>query len=75
MTRDDVAGAERQLALGIGLAEGPRAAHGLALAVLHCTRAELRLCTRDGPPEALADPSSPSGAWAAPPSRTRTCSA
>lgn len=54
MTRDDFAGAERELARGIALADELAPANALALAVLHCTRSELRLRMGD-PHDGLAE--------------------
>jgi diguanylate cyclase (GGDEF)-like protein len=54
MATGDPAGADRELALGFEVAARIAPANRVALAALHCTRAELRLRT-DRPAEALAD--------------------
>lgn len=54
MTRDDAEGAARELALAMELVAPLAPDNALALAVLHCTRAELQLSTDDAV-GALAD--------------------
>lgn len=54
MVTGDLGGAERELGLGLAIAAELAPANAIALAALHCTRAELRLGT-GRPAEALDD--------------------